>query len=117
MKKRPQPRFKASEEVRVHPLNNQLRTIKGEPVWNGFTWMYSFYNEDLSCGEMYLARAPKQYVARTRKGNYIQVIDDLPYETATLSTAFVIQEHQLSHWERLAADNLWIIYEINLVAR
>lgn len=28
--------------------------VKGEPIWNGYTWMYAFEGTDLRCGEAYL---------------------------------------------------------------
>lgn len=52
------PRFKKGEQVNVYILDSALkRTIKEEPTWNGFTWMYSFEEEDaFRCGELYLLK-------------------------------------------------------------
>lgn len=31
-----------------------IMTIEGDPVFNGFTWMYNFKGSDLRCGQQYL---------------------------------------------------------------
>ena len=51
--KRPLPRFIPGEQVKCS-LNDKLLTIKEEPSWNGFTWMYAFEGEEMRCGQDYL---------------------------------------------------------------
>jgi hypothetical protein len=55
-KKRKPPKFNVGETVNVAGLEHSA-VINKKPVWNGLTWMYSFENEELSCGEMYLSKA------------------------------------------------------------
>lgn len=37
---------------------SEVLIISEPPEWNGLTWMYSFENEEMSCGEEYLRPAP-----------------------------------------------------------
>lgn len=53
--KRKEPRFKKGQLVHNSMLNGDYE-ISNKPDWNGFTYMYSFKNTDMSCGEMYLSR-------------------------------------------------------------
>lgn len=53
-----QPRFEQGETVEMPGGYNgrKLFVVSGKPFWNGFTWMYSFIDCDLSCGEVYLCK-------------------------------------------------------------
>lgn len=35
--------------------HNKPLTVKEEPEWNGHTWMYSFEETDMRCGQEYLS--------------------------------------------------------------
>lgn len=50
------PKFEKGEKVIVYFLDSALlRTIK-DINWNGYTWMYSFEEIDMNCGEEYLIK-------------------------------------------------------------
>lgn len=54
----PQPKFKDGDKVYNSVLGKDL-IVSGEPLWNGFTYMYSFKmiqqdRIEMRCGESYL---------------------------------------------------------------
>lgn len=49
-KKQKLPDYKAGDTV-YFTGNGQKLTIKGEPRWNGFTYMYSFNEISTQCSE------------------------------------------------------------------
>ncbi len=51
--KKPKPKYKKGDIVKNYMLMREVQ-IEDEPKWNGFTWMYSFVNEEMRCGESYL---------------------------------------------------------------
>lgn len=53
---KPEAKFKAGDQVVFGASlpNKELLTIKAEPIWNGFTWMYAFEGTDMRCGGEYL---------------------------------------------------------------
>jgi ribosomal protein S27E len=62
------PIFAEGELVIVQAPNGKpvTMTVEGTPFWNGFTWMYSFKDQDMSCGEHYL-RIPLKEDALARE--------------------------------------------------
>lgn len=54
MTKQTPPKFAAGNKVRSSTNKEDVLTVKGEPSWNGFTWMYAFDEIDMRCGEGYL---------------------------------------------------------------
>ena len=57
MPKQKQPKAKYSKGDKVYSSmeHNKSLTVKEEPEWNGHTWMYSFEETNMRCGEGYLS--------------------------------------------------------------
>jgi hypothetical protein len=55
------PKFTTGQKVNVSILGRQA-VISKSPFWNGFTWMYSFQNEEVCCGECYLSLCVSEVV-------------------------------------------------------
>ena len=48
------PRFNSGEKVKTSLTGESELTINGNAWSNGFTWMYSFENSDMSIGQDYI---------------------------------------------------------------
>lgn len=46
------PKYK-KDEVIYNTVNNENYTVKEEPEWNGYAWMYSFKETAMRCGQEY----------------------------------------------------------------
>lgn len=62
------PLFKAGDKVKTTVTQDGVLTIKGEPRFNGFTWMYQFEGNDYGFGQEYL-RSAFEFVAYNDIGN------------------------------------------------
>jgi len=51
--KKPNAKYTKGQTVNTG-FDDRVLTISKNPKWNGFTWMYSFAETDMSCGENYL---------------------------------------------------------------
>jgi hypothetical protein len=47
------PKFKIGQTVNIETLSRQA--VISNSSWNGFTWIYSFRNEETCCVEYYLS--------------------------------------------------------------
>lgn len=55
-----QPRYQKNDKVGVYLIDTIMeRTIK-DFQWNGYTWMYSFEETEMKCGEQHLCKIPKK---------------------------------------------------------
>lgn len=52
--KLPVPRYAHGDKVKTTLTIEDPLTIKGEPSWNGYTFMYGFEETDMRCGEGYI---------------------------------------------------------------
>lgn len=59
-KKIPAQKFQNTEKV-YYGMEDQDLTVK-EAKWNGLTWMYSFEETDMRCGQNYLVSIEKKTV-------------------------------------------------------
>jgi len=54
MKKQPEPKYSEGDVVKSSLNTEESLTVKGQPSWNGHTYMYAFREIDVRCGETYL---------------------------------------------------------------
>lgn len=58
--KKSQPRYQKDDKVGVYLIDTIMeRTIK-DFQWNGYTWMYSFEETEMKCGEQHLCNLPNK---------------------------------------------------------
>ena len=49
-------KYKKGDQIHSSLTPNTLLTISENPIHNGITWMYSFDDTDMRCGEDYLTK-------------------------------------------------------------
>lgn len=74
--KRKQPKYSKGQTVYNSMLKGNY-IISKKPDWNGFTYMYSFKDTDMSCGEMYLRLLPSTPVDEV-KDKHTTLISQAP---------------------------------------
>lgn len=56
IKKFGQPKYSSGDKVKTTFTGNDVLTIKGNAWCNGFTWMYSFEENEKSLGQKYITK-------------------------------------------------------------
>jgi|ERR1044072_1620821 hypothetical protein len=85
------PLYKAGDKVSSNMFEG-VATVKGEPFYNGFVWMYYFNENEVGCGQEYL-RSAYEWVAYNENTD----IKPILFTGWHLAKAFV--ETQGAEWD------------------